>query len=125
SVLLADVAPDVPEGVGRDARRVCAHVGDEADRSLVPELDSLVELLGDRHRAPGAETELSRRFLLQARGDERRRGMPPALFGLYARDLPAGVGKAREQRVGGCVVLDAQRLVVETLAADFDEPGRE
>ena len=50
----------------RDARRVGAHVGDEADRALVAELDALVEPLRDAHRARRLIAELARRLLLQA-----------------------------------------------------------
>ena len=43
----------------RDARRVGTHVRDETDRALVADLDALVEILREAHRALRAERRAS------------------------------------------------------------------
>ena len=42
-----------------DAQRVGTHVGDQAHRALARDVDALIELLGDGHRAPGRHVELA------------------------------------------------------------------
>src|SRR6185437_5914347 len=55
-------------------RRVRTHVGDEADRPVVAEVDALVEILRYAHGALGAERQLLGRLLLKrGRGERRRR----------------------------------------------------
>ena len=51
-----------------DAQRVGTHVGDQAHRALARDVDALIELLGDGHRAPGRHVELARGLLLQRGG---------------------------------------------------------
>jgi len=46
-----------------DGCAVGAHVGDQADLHGA-EIDALVKLLGDAHRAPGIEVQAAGRFLL-------------------------------------------------------------
>src|SRR6185312_16931962 len=52
---LADLADRFP----RERHRVRTHVADEADIAFT-EIDALVELLREPHRAPGVEAELAR-----------------------------------------------------------------
>ena len=72
TVLALDVGLHPGIGVGGDARRVGAHVGDEADRALGAEVDALVELLGDAHRDVRPHAQAAGRVLLQRRGDVGR-----------------------------------------------------
>ena len=85
-----DPAARLVLGLARDAHGVGAHVRDEADRALVPQLDALVELLRQHHGLLGREVELAARLLLQRRGDEGRRGVAPALAARHALDPPGG-----------------------------------
>ena len=112
---------------GADARRVGAHVGDEADRALVAELDAFVEPLRERHRAARREAELARRLLLQARGDERRRRVLAALLALDAGDDPRRRCARRvDERLGRGLVLDAELLRVEpSCRRCWNRPRRE
>ena len=84
-IALVELGVDVLAGLLdrriRDAHRVGAHVGDEADRSLLTQLDALVQLLRGAHRAAGGEAELLGRFLLHRAGRERRRRLAAALAG--------------------------------------------
>src|SRR5262245_5176401 len=96
---LRDVVADGGDRLAGDARRVRTHVGDEADRALVAELDALVEPLGDAHRAGGLEAELARRLLLQARGDEGRCRMPPPFLLLDLGNGPARAFEAAQDLV--------------------------
>ena len=41
---------------GSDAHRVGADIGDQTDRALAANIDALVELLGDHHRALGGKS---------------------------------------------------------------------
>ena len=78
--------------------RVGAHVGDQADIALA-NVDALVELLRQAHRALGGEAELARGLLLQRRGRERRRRVAPALLALDAEHSQCAIGtRRREQR---------------------------
>jgi hypothetical protein len=63
-------------GGGGDVGRVRPHVGDQALGAVRPEVDPLVQLLGDLHRPPHPVAELARGFLLEGAGDERRRRPP-------------------------------------------------
>ena len=54
----ADVVAHLGEREVGKACRIRAHVGDEADGTAPAELDALVELLGDHHRAARREAEL-------------------------------------------------------------------
>src|SRR5439155_8520459 len=83
AVAALDVVARGGERLARDARRVGAHVGDEADRALRAELDAFVQALRDPHGARGLEAELARRLLLEARGDEGRRWKAAAFFASY------------------------------------------
>ena len=56
------------------------------DRALGADVDALVEILRDAHRALGAERELLRRFLLQRGRRERRRRILAALAPLDLGD---------------------------------------
>src|SRR6184192_1204502 len=125
AVAALDVVARGGERLARDARRVGAHVGDEADRALGAELDALVEALRDPHGARGLEAELARRLLLEARGDEGRRRMAPALFAFDLRDRPVGAGEPREHLVHARLRVEAEALVVELLAPDLGETRRE
>ncbi len=102
-------------GLASDAHGVGAHVGDEADRALAPQLDALVELLRQHHRLLGREVELAARLLLKGGGDEGRRGIAPALAARHALDPPGGAVQRCHDRQGGG--LRGQRRLLAVVLA--------
>ena len=79
-----------------NTRRVGTHIGDEADRFAVVDLDALVQPLRHHHRALGRKAELARRVLLQGARRERRirLALPRRLLGLCDGEfLPADSGQ--------------------------------
>ena len=92
------------DGLAGQARRVGAHVGDQAHGP--PQVHALVELLGDLHGALGREAEAVGGRLLQGAGDERRRRVHLLRLRLDARPRRAGApassaasaGAARRRR---------------------------
>src|SRR5437870_706467 len=125
AVAALDVVARGGERFARDARRVGAHVGDEADRALRAELDAFVEALRDPHGARGLEAELARRLLLEARGDEGRRRVAAPFLALDLGDGPVGASEPREHLVHARLRVEAKALVVELLARHLGEPRRE
>ncbi|OPZ01303.1 MAG: hypothetical protein BWZ09_02745 [Alphaproteobacteria bacterium ADurb.BinA305] len=129
---LGDVGAHVVERVLRDAHGVGAHVGDQTDGALGADVDPLVELLGDSHRAPVAETELARGILLQRGGDERRRRVAALLAALDVADRVVGalqIGDDGARLVAGldlqllAGLLDQLRLEGELLVLRREERG--
>ena len=74
AVALGDIVSRGRKRLFRQAQRVRSHIGDQTDRAVAGDLDALVELLGDRHRAARRHGEAARGLLLQCRGDKGRRG---------------------------------------------------
>ena len=125
-IALGDELAHLLQRLGRDARRVGTHVGDQADGAFAAELDALVELLRDAHGAARRVAELARGLLLQARRDERRRREAAALLALDLGDRP------RRRRAGAStsasaarLVLDAELLRIELVVADAEQARRE
>ena len=58
AVALADVAADFGHRVVADARRIGAHVGDQADRAFLADLDTFIQALRQHHGALHAEASL-------------------------------------------------------------------
>ena len=75
----ADVAAYLIEREVGKARRIRAHVGDEADGAAPAKFDAFIELLGDHHRAARREAELPRCVLLHAARRKGRDRIAPAL----------------------------------------------
>ena len=105
---LVAVAPaDKARGGGgrlvSQTERVGTHIGDQTGQAVLAQLDAFVQLLRDAHRAARGHVELAAGFLLQGRGDERRRRA--ALF-LAALDLAHG------KRLAGNRVHDRLRLLL-------------
>ena len=97
-----------------DARRVGAHVGDEALRPVAAaEVDALVERLGDLHRLADAEPQLARGFLLERRGRERCRRVASRLAGLDRCHPEGRVAQRRHDRLGLLAVGDLGLLAVD------------
>ena len=67
----------------RDADGIGSHVGNETDRSLIPKLHTLIQLLRRAHRPPGGKAQLFRRFLLHRAGRERGRRLAAAFSPLH------------------------------------------
>ena len=103
-------------GDGGDAEGVGAHVGDEADGALPGDVDALVELLGEGHRALRPEAEAVVRGLLVAAGGEGRSGAPLALALLDRLHGEVGAAEGGEELVGGGLVGNVA-LLVELLDA--------
>src|SRR3989454_4090184 len=118
AVAALDVVARGGERLARDARRVGAHVGDEADRAFRAELDALVEALRDPHGARRLEAELARGLLLEARGDEGRRRVAAPFLALDLGDGPVGAGEPREHLVHARLSVEAKALVVELLRSE-------
>src|SRR5205085_7721651 len=91
AVLGDDVLAAGGDGLLGDARAVGAHVRDQGDRALGPQLDAFVELLGDTHRPRGAEVQAQAALLLQRAGRERRRRLVLAVLLRHLADDVAGV----------------------------------
>ncbi len=72
--LLLDVGPSLFLSHLGHVDRVGAHIGDETDLTPLTHVNSLVELLGHGHGAPGGEAQPPRGFLLHGAGGERGRG---------------------------------------------------
>ena len=72
TVPLLEVAPRHVDGLFGEVCRVGTHVGDQAHPALARQVDALVELLGDPHRAVGRHAEPAAGGLLQGACDERR-----------------------------------------------------
>ena len=71
---LVEVASRHFDRVRREVGGVGSHVCDETDAALVGQVDALVELLCDSHRAVGRHAQSAAGRLLQCAGDERRVG---------------------------------------------------
>src|SRR5262249_43971658 len=91
---------------------VGTHIGDQAVRAVVAQVDTLIKLLRDRHRLLRREAELSRGLLLHARGDKRRCWLSRALFLLDGADFPVRVLEAIEKRIDRCSVRKLRVLTV-------------
>jgi hypothetical protein len=104
----------------RDPDRVRPHISDEALGALGTEIDALIELLGDRHGFARREAELLAGFLLQGRGDERRRWVAAALAARDRLDDEARAIERGHQRPGRLFV--AERCL---LARDLSQGGHE
>ena len=91
-MLVRDPRLDSPLGLIGYARRVRAHIRDEAGRALSTQLDAFVQLLGDAHRVAWPEAQAAGRVLLHRGRD---------------------IGQVRA--LGAALLLDAQHLVGRTL----------
>jgi len=108
------------------ADRIGTHVADQADRALVAQGDTLVQLLRHAHGARGGKAEFACGFLLQCRGDERRRRPALALLALDIADpqfAGGGLDHTRARRFGGLAVGD--RELLELGAVQAHQTGRE
>jgi hypothetical protein len=104
-----------------DARRVGPHVRDETDRALGAEVDALVQVLRQAHRALRAVAELLRALLLQRRGGERRLWILAPLAPLHVGDREdVAPLEIRQDRVGLRLIRDLGLLPIDVM-----ELGRE
>ena len=86
----ADQLAHLGQRILRNFDRVGAHIGNQANRAFLAQLDALVEPLRQHHRALGGVAQAVVGRLLQLRGGEGWRGVA-ALFFLRDRGhLPAG-----------------------------------
>src|SRR5207237_211864 len=90
-----------------------AHVRDQPDRALLPDLDAFVQLLGDAHGDSRGEAQLLGRFLLQCAGAERRGRRAPPLALLDRGDRERELERVRDDRPRGRLVLDLRLFPVE------------
>src|SRR5262249_30310278 len=126
-VLHADARDDPAARRGlrlaRHPDRVGPHVSDETLGAFRPEVDALVELLGDRHRLARREAELAPRLLLQRRGDERRQRVAPALAARDRLDDEAHALERGHERARRLLVRK-RCLLARDLLQGRDELGR-
>ena len=104
-----DDAGRLGHGLAREGDRIRAHVGDEADLAFVRR-HAFVQALGGAHRSLRREPELAAGFLLQARGGERRRGVPVRLLGRDFRHNRMAGAKCRCVALGRSSVRDFRLL---------------
>ena len=83
---LADLAAHAGDGLAAELNTVGPHVGDQAG-GLAADIDAFIKPLRDLHCPAGRKAELSRGFLLQRRGGERRFRIFTDAAGLDVRDL--------------------------------------
>src|SRR6185295_12089288 len=112
-----DVVAGAFERLLGDARRVGAHVGDQADRAAVADLAPFIDALRERHRALDREAEAARRLLLQAAGDERRAGLLLRLLALDALDDEAPLLEVADDAARLLAVADDRLLAVDAREA--------
>ena len=122
-VVAETLANNLPGFLGRligDTRGVCAHVGDQSDRPFFADFHALVELLREHHGFLRAETQLARRVLLQAAGDERGNRVAPLLLALdgldhkvFALDVLDDPGRFRFGRKHRLLAVHAVQLRIE------------
>ena len=116
-----------------DARRVGAHVGDEARRAAFAELDALVELLREHHCLARGKAELARGILLQRARREGRGRTPLALALLHrghGEELRAEILGERLRRllvvqdeVLAALLMDGELLAVHERELRLEERG--
>ena len=144
-VVLVPVAPPdeaggVRERLAAEAHGVGAHIGDQAFPVAPAQVDPLVELLGERHGAPGGHAQHRARELLQGRGDEGWGRAANRLLLLHAADAPGtprhrlpgdarGGGLVQHHDVAAAPWLPGPGVEVlaggDGLAAGLDEVGGE
>ncbi len=118
-------------GLAGHRHRVGAHVGDQA-HVAVRCVDALVQLLGDGHRALGAEAELAAGLLLERRRREGRRGAALALPRPDLDDQRPAHPQGLDVRLGrgaiadlGLGSVDPDQVGIERRAVGGDEPRRD
>src|SRR5215831_19010389 len=118
-VFVADAGDDPAAGRGlrlpRDPDRVGSHVRDQALGALGPEVDSLVELLGDRHGLARREAKLLAGLLLQGGGDERGRRIAPPLAARDGLDDEPSALERSHEGAGGLLVAERGLLARDFL----------
>ena len=102
-----DVGARFLQGVFGYACGIRTHVGDQADRAFLAELDALIEPLRQDHGAFDAEAQLARGFLLQGGSDEGRHRIAALLAGADGLDDVVRAIKLREHVIGGCLAAQA------------------
>ncbi len=136
--LLGDDAAQLGERSVGEVDAVGPHVGDEPDLAFGPEVDALVQLLGDLHRPRRREPQAVAGLDLQRRGRERRLGtllgLPPGrggdgpgtdLAGAPLHPVRGGGVGDHEIAVGGGLagVLGEPLGRHEATAVDAVQPG--
>src|SRR5690606_12322043 len=111
-------------GFRRDAGRVGAHVGDEADGALAADVDALVELLGGAHGLARGEAEPLGRLLLERGGGEGRGRILDLLAALDVGDDEGRAVDVGEDVVRGGLVLEAEGLAVDVVELGLEALAR-
>ena len=118
--LALDPAARALRRVNGDAGGVGTHVGDQTERALGAQVDTLVELLGGAHGALGGEAESLGGFLLERGSGERGRRVLDALAALDVADDEGDVLDVAKHGVGFRFVGKPERLAI-----DLVQPGLE
>ena len=98
AITLGDDFAQLDHGVDAEMHGIGTHIGNQADQALGTKRHTFVQTLGQAHGAAGAETKLARGFLLQGRGDERRRRFALALLAHHFGDLQCAIAGAHQFR---------------------------
>ena len=106
----------------RQLHPIRPHIGDQPD-GISANFHTLIELLREAHRLLRGKPQLSARFLLQSRGNKRRRRVPPRPFLLHLGHSKLGRQhrRLRRQRLG--LVIEIK--LIQLLARVMRQPGRE
>ena len=101
-VFLAIASPDKGGNGGRcfisETHRVGTHIGDQTGHTNSLDIDALIQLLRDAHRAARGHVQLAGRLLLERGGDERRGHGLFLLTALDAADRELVPGNRRHDR---------------------------
>ncbi len=123
-VPLLQVAAGHVDRLAGEVRRVGSHVGDQAHAAFVGQVDALVELLGDPHRAVGGHAETARRGLLQRAGDERWIRLRPGPRHVDRLDGVAGLGIGTARETDDASTASLARFVGFPDQGDVEQAGR-
>ena len=107
------------DGLMGNARRVSAHIGNQAHWLSRAKFEALVKLLGDCHGPLGRKSQPADRLLLEFAGRKWRGGISPLCFLDNLLYPEIGFFKVFKDDVSGFFVWNAKLLVMF-----FDELGK-
>ena len=121
--LVGDEAARLGQRLPGDARGIGPHVSDQPNRTLLPQVHSLIELLGDGHGLPGGETQTPGGVLLEGGGDKRGKGPAAALFSLDLGDPIFRSLQVGQDLLGPGLVRDFRLFPVDPVQGRLERRG--
>ncbi len=115
AVFLGDIGAGLLLGGGGHVDRIGAHIGDEAHRALLAQLDSLIELLGHDHGPSSAKMELVGCRPLHGAGDEGWSRMTPLLPPFHLGHHIGGALKLLDDPLGLLLALEVHLLTADAV----------